>query len=87
MSQITSTGPRPDPTLPPTPLGPIHFNHARLLLDMARDDEGDTTAERYHLAAAQVHATLALTAAIVQSDNGPTGRGGGKAWLEAVTRS
>lgn len=43
--------------------GPEHYTHAEQLLDMAGDDEPGSDVERYRVAAAQVHATLALAAA------------------------
>ncbi len=43
--------------------GPEHFKHAEQLLDWASAGELDSNIERYHLAAAQVHATLAVAAA------------------------
>jgi hypothetical protein len=43
--------------------GPEHYEHAEQLLRLAGDDKLGTDAERYHLRAAQVHATLALAAA------------------------
>lgn len=42
--------------------GPEHFQHAEVLLDMAGDDELGSDIERYRVAKAQVHATLALAA-------------------------
>ena len=45
--------------------GPEHYGHAEQLLDMAGDEEYGSEAEHYHLAKAQVHATLALAAAVV----------------------
>lgn len=45
--------------------GPGHFKMAEQLLDMATEDVADSDMERYHLAAAQAHATLALAAAQV----------------------
>jgi hypothetical protein len=43
--------------------GPEHYSYAEQLLDMAGDDDIGSKVERYHVAAAQVHATLALAAA------------------------
>lgn len=40
-----------------------HYTYAEQLLDMAGDDENGSDQERYHLAAAQAHATLALAGA------------------------
>ena len=44
-------------------IGPGHYQHAETLLDMASEDETGSDMERFHLATAQVHATLALAAA------------------------
>ena len=43
--------------------GPEHYDRAEQLLEMAGDDGMGSDAERYHIEAAQVHATLALAAA------------------------
>jgi hypothetical protein len=43
--------------------GPSHYQHAEVLADMASEDETGSEMERFHLAKAQVHATLALAAA------------------------
>lgn len=40
--------------------GEEHYRHAEQLLDMAAEDELGSDGERYRLAKAQVHATLAL---------------------------
>jgi hypothetical protein len=41
-----------------------HAGYAESLLDMAGDDEAGSDIEHFHLAKAQVHATLALVGAI-----------------------
>ena len=46
--------------------GPEHYRKAEHLLVRAHADEGGSDSERYHVAAAQVHATLALAAATAQ---------------------
>lgn len=43
--------------------GPEHYRKAELFLEAARDDEGGSDVELYHLRGAHVHATLALAAA------------------------
>ena len=43
--------------------GPEHYSYAEQLLDEAGDAENGSDHERYLVAAAQVHATLALAAA------------------------
>lgn len=47
----------------PRMTGPEHYNQAGEFLDLAAEAESDSPAERYCLAAAQVHATLAAAAA------------------------
>jgi hypothetical protein len=48
--------------------GPEHYQYAEKLLDDAGDDELGSDAERYHVAKAQAHATLALAAATGLND-------------------
>ncbi|CAL9367649.1 hypothetical protein [Streptomyces sp. enrichment culture] len=43
--------------------GPEHYMEAERCLGFASQDEGGSSMERYHLDAAQAHATLALAAA------------------------
>ena len=43
--------------------GPEHYHEAENLLNHAAGDTEGSDIERYHVAAAQVHATLALAAA------------------------
>jgi hypothetical protein len=43
--------------------GPEHYREAETQLELAAGSEGGSHTERYALAAAQVHATLALVAA------------------------
>lgn len=43
--------------------GPAHYAEAESSLAAAEGSDGGSNLERYHLAAAQVHATLALAAA------------------------
>jgi hypothetical protein len=43
--------------------GPEHYSYAEQLLAQASEDELGSDAERFHVAKAQVHATLALAAA------------------------
>lgn len=54
--------------------GPEHYLHAERFLEFAIAGETGSELERYHLHAAQVHATLALAAAtaLVMGDNGKT---------------
>jgi hypothetical protein len=47
--------------------GAEHYEHAEMLLDFAGGDDTGSAVERYHLRAAQVHATLALAAATALS--------------------
>jgi hypothetical protein len=66
--------------------GPEHYGHAEALLDMASDDEIGSDMERYHVAKAQVHATLALAAATAvgcSTEDGPPARDW-DAWREAA---
>lgn len=49
--------------------GPEHYQHAEMLLDLASEDETGSDEERFHLAKAQAHATLALAAATALNDN------------------
>lgn len=44
--------------------GPEHYQQAEDFLGNARSEDYDSERERYYLAAAQVHATLALAAAV-----------------------
>lgn len=44
--------------------GPQHYQQAEGFLNDARSENYDSGPERYYLAAAQVHATLALAAAV-----------------------
>lgn len=44
--------------------GPQHYQQAESFLNDARSEDYDSERERYYLAAAQVHATLALAAAV-----------------------
>ena len=57
--------------------GPEHWQRAEQLLAMASEEPADPDApyahERYLLAKAQLHATLALVAATVQADGHRTG--------------
>jgi len=53
--------------------GPEHYQHAEELLDLASDDEVGDPVEAYRLAAAQVHATLALAAATALNSGGGDG--------------
>lgn len=75
--------------------GPEHYKHAEQLLDWAGDSELGSHEERYQLAAAQVHATLALAAASANAEHyegsiplaeRPTGWDAGKA-SDALTWS
>ncbi len=50
--------------------GPQHYREAEYRLDQALNAEGGSNAERYDLAAAQIHATLALAAATVLNSTG-----------------
>ncbi len=43
--------------------GQEHYEAAEMLLDLASSDELGSDQERFHLAAAQVHATLAVAGA------------------------
>lgn len=43
--------------------GPAHYREAERLIEIANRDELGSPEERYRVAAAQVHATLALAAA------------------------
>lgn len=68
--------------------GPDHYREAEINLTWAAEARGESN-EQYHLAVAQVHATLALAAAtaLPDSPNG-TRSANGRAWLEvAGTRS
>lgn len=47
--------------------GPAHYREAERLIEIANRDELGSPEERYRVAAAQVHATLALVAATVGS--------------------
>lgn len=48
--------------------GPEHYREAESSLVAAKGSDGGSNLERYHLAAAQVHATLALAAATALND-------------------
>jgi hypothetical protein len=45
--------------------GPEHYREAETQLELAAGSEGGSHTERYALAAAQVHATLAVAAAMI----------------------
>lgn len=53
--------------------GPDHYRKAEQLLDLAKYSELGSDEERFQLAAAQVHATLALAAAVgtLDAQSGP----------------
>ncbi|MFE5215985.1 MULTISPECIES: hypothetical protein [unclassified Streptomyces] len=55
--------------------GPEHYEEAEQLLAAAADTDMGSDLERYRLAAAQVHATLALAAATALNDPDPNGDG------------
>lgn len=49
--------------------GPNHYYEAEQYLEMASDEEEyDSAEKRYYVAAAQVHATLALAAAAIHPE-------------------
>lgn len=69
--------------------GPEHYLKAEECLDHASRHEGGSNIERYNLAAAQVHATLALTAATAMQaavDGSEPGMGSGEfhEWYQAA---
>ena len=49
--------------------GPEHYQEAETKLQMAKEREPGSDGERYYLAAAQVHATLAQAAATVSPNH------------------
>ncbi|WP_081240381.1 hypothetical protein [Streptomyces viridosporus] len=55
--------------------GPDHYEKAEQLLSDAEATDIGSDLERYRLAAAQVHATLALAAATALNDHDPKGEG------------
>lgn len=64
--------------------GPEHYQAAELLLDMASNDELGSDAEIYHVAKAQVHATLAHAAAKAMADGDWMPSQDSAAWREAA---
>lgn len=63
--------------------GPEHYQYAQQLLENAGDEEGfGSDAERFYLAKAQVHATLALAAAtaVTATAQGQMSVNDGDAW-------
>lgn len=65
--------------------GPKHYRAAELLLDTARDAEGGGAMERFALAAAQVHATLALAAATALAATNSMPDCDSQDWFKTVT--
>lgn len=61
--------------------GPEHYQAAEELLDVAAKTANGDALERYAVAAAQVHATLALAAATAMDGADPQG----VAWLEVTS--
>ena len=65
--------------------GPEHYQHAEQLLDWAGDCVLGSESERYNVAAAQAHATLALAAAVAGNPSQlPVTRAMYADWREAI---
>ncbi|MFF9361945.1 hypothetical protein [Streptomyces griseoluteus] len=68
--------------------GPEHYEEAEQLLAAASNTDIGSDLERYRLAAAQVHATLALAAATALNDHDPKGdgmrEGDYRAWINVA---
>lgn len=64
--------------------GPEHYRTAVEHLGFASNDEVGSDSERYNLATAQVHATLALVAASVLAASDPKPRPTVNAWYRAL---
>ena len=64
--------------------GPEHYREAEENLAIAAGAEGDSNTERFHLAAAQVHATLALAAATIAAPYVPEGDAS-EEWLRVTS--
>jgi hypothetical protein len=68
--------------------GPEHYQQAELSLVQAVELEAGSDAERYFLADAQVHATLALAAATALAPASDVGTGADwTAWFEAASEA
>lgn len=67
--------------------GPEHYEAAELLLDLASEDELGSDSERFHVAKAQAHATLALAAASANRavvDYAGNESGDGRGWAAVL---
>lgn len=65
--------------------GPEHYRTAEGMLIQAREAEAGTDVERYYLAAAQVHAALALAAATALAIREDVPLSDYEAWIDAAS--
>ncbi len=65
--------------------GPEHYRMAERMIGRAASDDLGSDSERYHLAKAQVHATLALAAAWSLANQGAMPIADSDAWLQVAS--